>query len=208
MIKVLLLHAESEALITNAHVYKEIGRISERLGRDFRQFVHEDPVKKHPFTGEPLLYFEASEGTLNPDNWVKIPRYGTEGDIVDSAAGFALFFLTIVGMPFADHHIDWADFVWECFEDRVGAIIEAFRGSGKSIFMRILMAYLIGLRPELSSLIIRSAATPAQKTAEGIAKIIANHHGWHLWFPTVVPKSKPGQAGGEWSAQTGYSVRD
>ncbi|KKM18182.1 hypothetical protein LCGC14_1668350, partial [marine sediment metagenome] len=30
----------------------------------------------------------------------------------------------------------------------------------------------------------------------------------HLWFPSVVPKSKPGQAGGEWSAQTGYSVRD
>ena len=172
------------------------------------QFIKSDPTKLHPKTGEPFLYFRAAKGTLSPENWITIPRYGTEGDIADSAAGFALFFLTTTGMPFAEHHIDWADFVWECFADRVGAIIEAFRGSGKSIFMRILMAYLIGLRPELSSLIIRSAATPAQKTAEGIAKIIANHHGWHLWFPSVIPKSKPGQAGGEWSAQSGYSVRD
>jgi hypothetical protein len=208
LINVLLLHAESEAKLTNQHVKDELVRISERLGRDFEQFLYEDPTKKHPKTGEPFLYFRASPGTLHWENWPRIPRYGTEGDIADSAAGFALFFLTTTGMPFAAHHIKWADFVWDCFEDRVGAIIEAFRGSGKSIFMRILMAYLIGIRPELSSLIIRSAATPAQKTAEGIAKIIANHHGWHLWFPTVVPKSKPGQAGGEWSAQSGYSVRD
>ena len=199
MISVLLLHSESEAKLTRKHVHDEIERISLRLGRDFTQFVKERDDK---------IYFEGAEGALSPARWKYIPRYGTDGDIADSAAGFALFFLTTTGMPFAAHHIDWADFVWECFAARVGAIIEAFRGSGKSIFMRILMAYLIGLYPEKSSLIIRSAATPAQKTAEGIAKIIANHHGWGLWFPPVEPKSKPGQAGGEWSAQSGYSVVD
>ena len=119
MIRVLLLHAESEAKLTNAHVYEEIERISFRLGRDFTQFIEEHPTKKHPKTGEPLLYFQAGLGTLSPSNWVRIPRYGTEGDIPDSAAGFALFFLTTTGMPFALHHIDWADFVWICFADRV-----------------------------------------------------------------------------------------
>ncbi len=159
MINVLLLHTESEAKLTNTHVYDEIERISFRLGRDFTQFIKDykivvqpDGIEEkiygeHPKTGEPLLYFSASRGTLQPENWIKIPPYGTEGDIPDSAAGFALFFLTTTGMPFAPHHIDWADFVWICFEDRVGAIIEAFRVSGKSIFMRILMAYLIGLSP-------------------------------------------------------------
>ena len=199
MIKIKLLNAESEALLTHEHVWVEIERISLALGRNFKQFIREE--------GE-SLYFEAAEGTLDPDNWYKIPRYGTEGDIADSPAAFALFFLTTTTMPFAEHHIDWADFCWVCFDNKVGAIIEAFRGSGKSIFMRILMTYLMGLNPKKSSLIVRSADTPARKTAEGIAKIISDHQGWRLWFKDIEPKSKPGQSGGEWSATAGYSVVD
>ena len=199
MISVLLLHSESEAKITPSHVHREIERISERVGRDFRHFLKEKD-------GE--LYIEGSEGALNPKNWVYIPRYGTEELPGDSPAAFALFFLTVIGLPFAQHHIEWSEFIWECFEDKVGAIIEAFRGSGKSIFTRILMSYLIGLYPEKSSLIIRSADNAARKTAEGIAKIISEHKAWQLWFPPIEPKSKPGQSGGEWSANAGYSVID
>ena len=199
MVSVLLLHSESEAKLTHDHVRKELERISLALGRDFLQFLVERDGN---------LYFEAPEGALRPENWKFIPRYGTEGGVADSPVAFALFFLTVTGMPFAPHHIMWSDFCWECFDDRVGAIIEAFRGSGKSIFMRLLMAYLIGLYPEKSSLVLRSADVAARKTAEGIAKIISDHQAWRLWFPPIEPKSKPGQAGGEWSAQAGYSVVD
>ena len=199
MVSVRLLHADSEARLTPDHVHKELERIGLALGRDFRQFLVER---------DGGLYFGAPEGALRPENWKFIPRYGTEGGVADSPVAFALFFLTITSMPFAPHHIMWADFCWECFEDRVGAIIEAFRGSGKSIFMRVLMAYFIGLYPEKSSLVLRSADTAARKTAEGIAKIISDHQAWRLWFPPIEPKSKPGQAGGEWSAQAGYSVVD
>src|SRR3990167_5250350 len=199
MISVLLLHSESEARLTPKHVYDEVERISSRLGKDFRHFIKERDEN---------LYFEAGDGALSPKNWSLIPRYGTEGNSADSPPAFALFFLTVMGMPFAKHHIEWADFVWECFEDKVGAIIEAFRGSGKSIFMRMLMSYLILLYPEKSSLIVRSADGAARKTAEGIAKIISEHQAWRLWFPPIEPKSKPGQSGGEWSANAGYSVVD
>ena len=198
-LEVLLLHSESEARITKQHVYDEVERISARVGRDFRHFIEEKNGN---------LYFGAGEGVLSPKNWSLIPRYGTDGAGADSPPAFALFFLAVTGMPFARHHIEWADFVWECFDDKVGAIIEAFRGSGKSIFMRLLMSYLIGLYPEKSSLIIRSADTAARKTAEGIAKIISDHQAWRLWFHPIEPKSKPGQSGGEWSANSGYSVID
>ena len=199
MISVLLLHSESEARLTHQHVYDEVERISSRIGRDFRHFIKERDGN---------LYFEAGEGALSPKNWSLIPRYGTEGAKGDSPPAFALFFLTVMGMPFAKHHITWADFVWECVDDKVGAIIEAFRGSGKSIFMRVLMSYLIGLYPEKSSVIVRSADMAARKTAEGIAKIISEHQAWQLWFPPIEPKSNPGQSGGEWSANAGYSVID
>ena len=199
MISIKLLNAESEAELTHKHVWDEIERISINLGRDFKQFI----VEK-----EENLYFEAAEGTLDPKNWYKIPPYGNAEGPADGPDALALFFLTITTMPFADHHIGWADFSWECFTDRVGAIIEAFRGSGKSIFMRILMVYLMGLYPKKSSLIIRSADIASRKTAEGIAKIISSHQGWKLWFKDIQPKSKPGQSGGEWSATAGYSVVD
>ena len=199
VISIKLLNAESEALLTHKHVWDEIERISVNLGRDFKQFI----VSKGDH-----LYFEAAEGTLDPRNWYKIPPYGDKEGPADGPDALALFFLTITTMPFAEHHIGWADFSWECFMDRVGAIIEAFRGSGKSIFMRILMVYLMGLYPKKSSLIIRSADIASRKTAEGIAKIISSHQGWKLWFKDIQPKSKPGQSGGEWSATAGYSVID
>ena len=199
MSSILLLHAESEAKITHEHVRNELVRISNRIGRGFLSFLGER---------EGNLYFDAAEGTLNPNKWKFIPPYGTDGDIADSPAGFALFFLTATGMPFAGPQIEWADFCWDCFRSKVGAIIEASRGFGKSIFMRCLLAYLIGLYPDKSSIIVRSADGPARKTAEGIAKLISDNPAWKLWFPGVEPKARPGQAGGEWSAQAGYSVID
>lgn len=198
-IEILLLHSETEARLNHQHVYDEVERISERVGRDFRHFIQ---------LRDGDLWFVAPEGALKPENWIYVPRFGTNGASADSPPVFALYFLTVTGMPFARHHIEWADFIWECFDDKVGAIIEAFRGSGKSIFMRMLLSYLIGRYPELSSMIIRSADTAAKNTAEGIAKIISDHKAWKLWFPPVLPKSRPGQSGGEWSAAKGYSVID
>ena len=199
MISIPLLKSETEAKLDHSHVHEEVKRISGLLGRDFGVFLKERDGR---------LYFDGPPGALRPENWVLIPRYGTEGTVPDSPAAFALFFLTVTGLPFARHHIRWADFCWECFDDKVGAIIEAFRGSGKSIFMRVLLAYLTGLYPEKSCLILRSADGPAREAASKIANIISDNDAWKLWFPHVVPKSSPGQAGGSWSAQAGYSVVD
>ena len=199
MISIPILRGETEAKLEHSHVHEEVKRISGLLGRDFSVFLKER---------DGHLYFEGPPGALRPENWVLIPRYGTEGTVPDSPAAFALFFLTVTSLPFAKHHIQWADFCWECFDDKVGAIIEAFRGSGKSIFMRCLLAYLTGLYPEKSCLILRSADGPAKEAASKIANIISNNDAWKLWFPHVMPKSSPGQAGGEWSAQAGYSVID
>ena len=199
MSSILLLKSETEAKLTPNHVRAELERISVKLGRDFNGFLAER---------EGELWFEAAEGSLNPNMWARIPPYGTEGGIADGPYGFALFFLTATGMPLAGPQIGWADFCWQCFEDKVGAIIEASRGFGKSIFMRCLLAYLIGLYPDKSSIIVRSADIPARKTAEGIAKLISNNPAWQIWFPKVEPKSAQGQSGAEWSAQTGYSVID
>lgn len=198
-IEILLLQGKSEIRLTHKHVYDEIERISIRLGRDFRQFIVERDGN---------LYFSAPVGSLHPSKWIYIPRYGTEGDGPDSPSAFALFYLAATGWPLAKQHIEWADFAWECNEAGVGAIIEAARGLGKTIFMRILQAFLIGLYPSLSSVIVRASDGPARVSAERVAGIITDTDAWKLWFPHIRPKITQGQSGGAWSAVAGYSVVD
>ena len=106
LIKIPLLVGETDAVLTHQHVLNEVERISLRLGRDFNQFIIEEGDN---------IFFVAAEGALHPDNWMFIPRYGTDGEPADGPASFALFFLLATGFPFANHHIKWADFQWECW---------------------------------------------------------------------------------------------
>jgi len=199
-VNLLLETALQGAKITNQYVLNEIHRISESIGRDFTQFLHEDGDQ---------IYLEAPEGALSPKNWNRLPPYGNNRNLnPDTPEGFALFFLVATTLPLTEHQEEWAGHCWSCWDRGKSPIIEASRGFGKSIFMRNLLVYLVGLYPHLESLIIRAADAPAKKSAEGIANIIVNNQAWKLFFPHVEPKSRPGQAGGEWAAGTGYSVID
>jgi len=203
-IRLLLDNALQGAIVSPEAIENEVKRISEAIGRDFFQFFRQ---VEHDW------YIEAPEGALSPKQWKLLPTYGSNPipnpEIkADSPEGFALFFLTATTLPLLSHQQKWADHCWQCWSKRVSPVIIASRGFGKSIFMRNLMVYGTGLYPHLENLIIRVADAPARKAAEGIANIIVNNPAWKLWFPKVVPKSRPGQAGGEWSAGTGYSVID
>jgi hypothetical protein len=203
-IKLLLDNALQGAIVSPNAVRKEVERISIAIGRDFTKFIR---------TEDDQLIFVAPEGALSPKRWNRLLPYGPNPIpnpeiMADSPEGFALFFLTATTLPLLSHQQTWADHCWKCWNTRISPVIIASRGFGKSIFMRNLMAYGTGLYPHLENLIIRVADAPARKAAEGIANIIVNNPAWKLWFPEVMPKSRPGQAGGEWSAGTGYSVID
>ncbi len=206
MIRINLLHEDAlqGAKVKKSAVYDELERISLVIGRNFNQFL---------FDNEEGFYLEAEEGTFSPKQWGQLPPYGISPslnpkELADSPEGFALFFLTVTGLPLLSYQQDWADHCWDSWSRRKKALIIAARGLGKSIFMRSLLAYGVGLQPTLENLIIRIADAPAKSTAEGIANIIVNNIAWQLWFPEIEPKSKPGQAGGEWSAKDGYNVID
>ena len=203
-IKLLLETALQGAEVSQEAVREELARISLAIGRDFTKFLVEE-------NGE--IFIRAKKGSFSPKRWKFLPPYGPNPipnpeTKADSPEGFALFFLTATTLPLLSHQKKWAAHCWECWNRHVSPVIIASRGFGKSIFMRNLMAYGTGLYPHLENLIIRVADAPARKAAEGIANIIVNNPTWQLWFPEVQPKSRPGQAGGEWSAGTGYSVVD
>lgn len=203
-IKLLLETALQGAKVAPSAIREELDRISLAIGRDFTQFLVEEDGQ---------LFIRANEGSFSPKRWKFLPSYGPNPihnpeSMADSPEGFALFFLTATTLPLLAHQKTWAAHAWECWRRGVSPVIIASRGFGKSIYMRNKMAYMTGLYPHLENLIIRVSDTPAKKAAEGIANIIVNSPTWKLWFPNVRPKSKPGQAGGEWSAGTGYSVID
>ena len=203
-IRLLLDTALQGAKVELDAVRGELIRISEAIGRDFTKLLVEEDGK---------FFVDANEGSLSPKRWKFLPPYGINPahnpeTKADRPEGFALFFLTATTLPLLVHQKKWAAHCWDCWERHVSPVIIASRGFGKSIFMRNLMAYATGLYPHLENLIIRVSDTPAKKAAEGIANIIVNNPAWQLWFPEVAPKSRPGQAGGEWSAGTGYSVID
>ena len=180
--------------VTPADVYREIDRIAEEMGLKpsrLRAFIQEE---------DGLLYMVGRPGDLSPDRF--------PGVEFDSPAALALFFLAVTSLPMVAHQRRGADFCWECFRDEVGAILEWSRGFGKSLFAKCLLAYNIGLYPQKENLIIRQSATPAQKSAEDVAEIVSSSPGFRLFFPYIVPRSSPGQSGGEWSAQSGYGVLD
>src|SRR3990167_3815031 len=173
-------------------VLAELERLSGYFGIDLSNFVEVGPNG---------ITFTCPTGYFSPDNFPNV-KY-------DSPESFALFFLLATSYPLAVHQRAGVEFCWQCWADKKGAILEWARGMGKSILVRVLVAYLMGLYPGDSSLIIRQAAQPAQQAAADIAQIISDNLAWQVFYPYLVAKSNPGQpGGGGWSAQSGYSVID
>ena len=201
MIKAKLLGSKPPHMnIGHGDVIKSLERISEGLGYNFVDagFLKPD--------GDDL-FIVAPRGIFNPSQWSNLERVGTNREPADGPCGLALFFLFNMGLPFAEHHWDWAIHQYNCWNSGLGAIIEASRGFGKSIFMRASMAHQIGMYPDRANLVIRASDRMAIDTVEGIAGIMTGNP-WQLSFPNVVPKLKPGQSGGAWSAHQGYCVVD
>ena len=181
------------AKVSQADVILELERLSPIMGVNLTKFIdtETEPGKR---------YFEAPVGAFSPELFPHV-NY-------DSPEIFAFFFLLTTSYPFAAHQQTGSEFAWKCWKDKVNPILEYSRGFGKTILVRSLVAYLMGVFPYESSLIIRQASQPAQQSAQEIAKIISENPAWDLFFDYLEPKRTPGQSGGEWSAQAGYSIED
>lgn len=135
---------------------------------------------------------------------------GLYQNIPDTPDGFALFFSMIArdpdtGVPLrlTKHAREWIEFVYHCKEEDKGAVIEAFRGAGKSVVMTAFVAWRIGHEPSKTHMIVRSAFNAAQDTGATIANIIDKNKNWRLFFPHVIPDKES-----SWSILNGYNVRD
>jgi len=181
------------AKVHPSDILKELERLSLVMGTDLLDYIdaESEPGK---------MYFEAPVGIFRPELFPYVEY--------DSPEIFALFFLLTTSYPFAVHQQMGSEFAWECWRDKVNPILEFSRGFGKTILVRSLVAYLMGIFPYESSLVIRQASQPAQQSAHEIAKIISDNPAWDLFFDHLEPKRTPGQSGGEWSAQSGYSIED
>lgn len=173
-------------------IYKEVERIGDELGMP--------DILDHLDMWRDGLYFVGETGSFSPE---KFPDTN-----FDSPAGFSLFYLLTNGWVLATHQKLGVNFIWECFKDDLIPICEWSRGFGKSILARSLVAHFIGLFPNLSHLIVRQSAGPAQEAAGRIAGIISESVSFKMMHPYVVPKRNPGQSGSEWSGQRGYAVVD
>mgnify|MGYP001583286249 FL=1 len=128
----------------------------------------------------------------------------------DTPDGFGRFFSAIArddsnGKPLelTEHAFRWLEFLYDCKENDNTAIVEAFRGAGKSVFATAFAAWRIGHDPTKTNMIIRSGFNAAQDTGATIAKIIEQNKNWRLFFPHVVPDTTSA-----WSVINGYNVRD
>ena len=200
MIKAKLLASlPSRMTLGYADIWKEVEKISEALGYNFTCFLTQE---------ESGIYIVSEPNQLNPQNWHLLERVGTNRAPADSPWGLGLWFLNTIGIPFSNSQWDWAFHMYDCWSEDCGAIIEASRGFGKSVFMRASMSHQMGLYPDKSNLIIRASDTHAVQAVEQIAGIVTAGLSWRQWFDDIKPKLKPGQSGGAWSAHQGYQIVD
>jgi hypothetical protein len=119
-------------------------------------------------------------------------------------AGFAAFFTLVTGLILPEHHERVIKELFTTFDsdEWIGIVVEMFRGSSKTtVENHALAAWLIGLNPEKSGLIVQVNDEIAGNNSAKIAEYIANNDGWQLIFPHVVPDKEAG-----WGKQ-GYFVK-
>ena len=118
--------------------------------------------------------------------------------------GFTAFFTLITGLILPEHHKRVIEELFTTFDsdDWIGIVVEMFRGSSKTtVENHALAAWLVGLNPEKSGLIVQVNDEIAGNNSAKIAEYIANNDGWKLVFPHVVPDKEAG-----WGKQ-GYFVK-
>ena len=96
--------------------------------------------------------------------------------------------------------MEWIRKMYEARESGKGVVIEAFRGSTKTLTMDTFVAFRTGQDPSGSSLIIRASGHAAEEAQQAIADIIEHNFWWKQVFPNIVPDKAKG-----WS-MSGYEV--
>ena len=118
--------------------------------------------------------------------------------------GFAMFFYLVTGMTLPKHHMQSVSEIFDTFDNDewIGIVIEMFRGSAKTtVENNAFGAWLVGMHPEKSGLIIQVNDEIAGNNSAKVAEYIANNDGWNLVFPHIVPDKEAG-----WGKQ-GYFVK-
>ena len=137
-----------------------------------------------------------TETTVIPASYINLVRK-------DNWKGFGLFYAWIHNLMVPEHALDWVKAFYEAKKENKGIVIEAFRGSTKTATLNTFVAYRTGLRPEGSSLVVKSGDESAGRSSKAIASIIEYNPLWTVFFPWVVPDPKKG-----WGKEVGYYVKD
>jgi phage terminase large subunit-like protein len=127
----------------------------------------------------------------------------------DSWRGFGAFYLLIHNLTIPEHALEWIRLFYEAQDKDKGIVIEAFRGSTKTQTLNTFVAYKTGLKPEGSSLVIKSGDESAGRSSKAIAAIIEHNPAWQAIFDHVVPDPQKGWGErGYWVKDTRYSYAD
>lgn len=120
-----------------------------------------------------------------------------------SPAGYEFFYGFVMNMVLPNHGKVWIEKIWKWWKEGDPVLLEAFRGSTKTtIVTNVFSAYLHGLYPEKTGLIIQAGENSGLKNSAKVSEIIESNDGFKQCFPWVVPDKARG-----WSS-TGYNIMD
>ena len=118
-----------------------------------------------------------------------------------SVEGYAAFHELIYGFPLTEHMKLVIGKMMESSKNKRGTIVELFRGAAKTTSGNVgFVAWMIGLNPDKTFLMIQAGDDIALDNSSQIASIIEYNEGYHLAFPHVKPDKEEG-----WGAK-GYEV--
>lgn len=120
----------------------------------------------------------------------------------DDADGYAAFYELIFGHKLLPYAHEWVERAYEAWEQGMGLLVRAFRGSTKTYTLNIgLTAWQVGKHPETASLLIQAGDDLATKNSNQIADIISTNPMWKAVFPNFAVDELKG-----WGAK-GYEIK-
>lgn len=96
----------------------------------------------------------------------------------------------------------WVPALCSAKNDGTGVILEGFRGATKSTIIFWWVLYVLGKRPEGSTVLVRINDAAAAETGNAMAEVIAGSMAWKLCFPNIIPDPQR-----RWSTE-GWFIKD
>ena len=127
-----------------------------------------------------------------------------------SVEGYEFFYELVLNKPVPKHVSGWVRDVIAAWRAGKPLLAEAFRGSTKTTAItQILGAYLIGLEPHKTGLVVQAGDDIARDNAKNVATIIEHNPGWRALFSEVVPDKQMGWGDeGYWVKRTDMDYGD